>query len=301
MDVNFPFLGFLSILSHFEKWQYLNVSYDWLLEIGMNPDQPALSYSFKNSSFEKNNAVTVVIPAYNEEDRILPILEGLVKSDEVVQVLVIFDGNDRTPEVASSFGNKVKVFSYPAKLGRGGAIIEGLKLANSKVITFADADNAAPWYEVLRLSKMVTNNTPCVIGSRYTKDAKLLKRESYFKILAGRIWHYFIFLFLGLKYKDVQCGLKCFSRDLLKEVLPSVTITNRLFDVDLLFNIERKGFKITEVGIEYVHNSDSRMPYLHMIPIMFLYLFGIRIAHSNIGAHFKSHLKLASNKLNRIH
>ena len=267
----------------------------------MHSNQSVLSYSLENPAFNMNSTFTVVIPAYNEEDRIKPLLEGLVKSDKINQVIVIFDGSDRTPEVASSFGEKIKVFSYPSKLGRGGAIMEGLRIANSDVISFVDADNAAPWYEVVRLSQMVTKNSPCVIGSRYTKDAKLLKRESYFKILAGRVWHYLIFMFLGLRYKDVQCGLKCFSKDLIKQVLPSVTVTNRLFDVDLLFNIEKKGFKITEVGIDYINNSDSRMPYLHMIPVMFLYLFGIRFAHSNIGRRFRDHLNRASNKLNQMH
>ena len=267
----------------------------------MDSTQVTLSNSFKSLNDEMSSKITVVIPAYNEENRISTILHGLVKSDDVAQVLVIFDGNDKTPDVASSFGNKVKILSYPTKLGRGGAILEGLKFANSEVITFADADNAAPWYEVIRLSKMVTNNTPCIIGSRYAKGARLLKRESYFKIFAGRIWHYLIFLILGIKYKDVQCGLKCFTRDVVWRVLPSITITNRLFDADLLFNIEKKGFKIREIGIDYVNNEDSRMPYLHMIPLMFLYLFGIVIAHSKIGRRFNTHFKLMSDKLNRIH
>jgi dolichol-phosphate mannosyltransferase len=267
----------------------------------MQINESNLGQPFPNSAFNNRRQLTVVIPAYNEEKRIGPILEGLVGSQKVDNIIVIFDGNDRTPEVARTFGDIVKVYSYPSKLGRGGAIIEGLKMTNSDVVTVVDADNAAPWYEVVRLSQMVTINSPCVIGSRYTKDAKLLKRESYFKILAGRVWHYLIFFILGLEYKDVQCGLKCFRKEILKEVLPSVTITNRLFDVDLLFNIKKRGYKITEVGIDFVHNSDSRMPYLHVIPLMFLYLFGIRLAHSKVSRYFRKNLNRFSNKLNKMH
>lgn len=247
------------------------------------------------------SGITVVIPAYNEASRIGPILEGLVNVKVIDTVIVIFDGDDNTPEIAKSYGEKVIVYSYASKLGRGGAILEGLKIANSSIVTFADADNAAPWYEVVRLSRMVSKDSPCIIASRYTKNANLIKREGYFKIFVGRVWHYMIFLILGLRYKDIQCGLKCFSKDLIENVLPSVTVTNRLFDLDLLYNIEKRGYKIKEVGIDYINNEDTRMPYLHMIPVMFLYLFGIRLAHGSIGRRFNQLFKKTSSKLNKMH
>ena len=59
--------------------------------------------SSENPIFKTNNTITVVIPAYNEEDRIAPILDGLVKSERIDEVIVIFDGDDRTPQVANSF------------------------------------------------------------------------------------------------------------------------------------------------------------------------------------------------------
>ena len=71
--------------------------------------------------------LSVVIPAYNEEDRIVPILYGLTRDDFVKEIIVVFDGNDGTEQVAKSFGDKVKVYTYSSKLGRGGAVIEGLK------------------------------------------------------------------------------------------------------------------------------------------------------------------------------
>lgn len=267
----------------------------------MNPENAVSSVKNYFLSYKESLGFSIIIPAYNEEDRIGPILEGLTKNDLVREIIVIFDGNDRTEEVAQSYGEKVIVHSYNSKLGRGGAILEGLKKARFDIVAFADADNAAPWYEVIRLCKMVSNDSPCIIGSRYTRNANLVKRESLFKIFAGRTWHYLIFLILGLKYKDVQCGLKCFKRDLIQEVLPKITITNRLFDIGLLYNIEKMGYKIEEVGIDYINNEDSRMPYFHMIPVMFLYLFGIKVAHTSFGQRLNKYLKKASSKLNQMH
>ncbi len=255
----------------------------------------------RKGHFNDTGSFSIVIPAYNEENRISPILKGLNGNESIKEIIVIFDGNDNTPKVAESIGKNIKVIKYSKKLGRGGAIIEGLKAASGDVVVYADADNAAPWYEVLRLAKMVNEDNPCIVGSRWRRDSNLIKREGAFKIFVGRIWHYLIYFFLNVETKDVQCGLKCFSKELISEVLPSITTSNRLFDVDLIYNIKQKGYKIKEIGIDYNHNEDTKMPYIHMIPVMFLYLFGIRFAHSRFGQRFKKLLKLASNKLNEFH
>jgi glycosyltransferase involved in cell wall biosynthesis len=246
--------------------------------------------------------MSLVIPAYNEADRIRPTLKDIMGNlGNLKEVIVVTDGNDSTPEVAKSFGPKIRVLEYNKKLGRGGAIIEGFRAASGNVVCFIDADNSAPWNELKRLSQMVDQDNKCVIGSRWMKDSKIDTRESWFKIVSGRVWRYLIFAFLGLNLEDVQCGLKCFDGPTLRSVLDKVTITNRLFDLALLLNIKEKGVRIKEVGIQWSHNKDSRMPYVHIIPIMFLYLFGLRIAHSRFSGIFSKTLKNASAQLNNFH
>ena len=252
--------------------------------------------------YDRNNGLTIVIPAYNEESRIAPTLKGIVENiKNLKEVLVVFDGNDNTAGVASGFGPKIRVLEFSEKLGRGGAIIEGFKVASSEKICFVDADNSIPWYEIARVAEQVSVDRPVAVGSRWARGAKLLKRESLFKIISGRIWHYLIFLLMGIETKDVQCGVKCFYGPFLKKVLPSITTTNRMFDVSLIYNSKKMGANITEVGIEWSHNENTRMPYLHIIPIMFLYLIGMRFAHSKLGTSFHNLLQRLSVGMNRFH
>lgn len=246
--------------------------------------------------------LSIVIPAYNEADRISPTLKDLISNvKNLGEILVVFDGNDSTPTVAKSFGDKVRVLQYPKKLGRGGAVLQGLKDAQYGTVCFIDADNSAPWFEVQKVSNMVSKENPCVIGSRWTAGSKLLKREGYFKIFVGRVWRYLTFLLLGLEMKDAQCGLKCFDANMLKKVLPAVQTTNRMFDVSLLYNIKQLGYDIKEVGIQWSHNDDTRMPYIHIIPVMFMYLIGLRIAHSPVSQKYEYRLKKYAYAMNQFH
>lgn len=246
--------------------------------------------------------LSIVIPAYNEEDRISPTLQAIVDNiSSLKEVVVVCDGNDNTPSIAKSYGEKIRVLEFPQKLGRGGAIIQGIKATTGDTVCVIDADNAAPWFEIVRLSSMVDGKNECVVGSRWVKDSKLIVREGTFKIIAGRVWHYLIYLILGLKTKDVQCGLKCFEGNFLRDVINNVTTTNRMFDLALLYNIKIRGVNIREVGIQWSHNTDTRMPYLHVIHIMFLYLIGLRIAHTKSPKKLSKLLTTYRNKFNAFH
>lgn len=255
-----------------------------------------------NSDVHCVNDLTIVIPAYNEEDRIVPTLTDILGNiSGIKEIIVVCDGKDNTPDVARSFGSKVRVLEFSCKLGRGGAILEGFKAANSGTICFVDADNSVPWYEIVRLSQMVNKSNPVVVGSRWTAGSKVVKKESTPKIIAGRGWHYLVMFLTGIHTKDVQCGLKFFEGEFLKELIPTIKTTNRMFDVSILYNSKIKGKEIHEVGIEWSHNENTRMPYIHVIPVMFLYLLGLKFAHSHMAKYFGPFLNILNSKFNEIH
>jgi glycosyltransferase involved in cell wall biosynthesis len=96
--------------------------------------------------------VSVIIPAYNEEKRIIDRIQRLVKhfdkTLEEYEVLIVADGcTDKTSEVVSEHADenpKVKLLNFPERLGKGGAIIEGFKLAGGDTIVVTDADDSVP-------------------------------------------------------------------------------------------------------------------------------------------------------------
>ncbi|MCL4315166.1 MAG: glycosyltransferase [Candidatus Thermoplasmatota archaeon] len=239
-------------------------------------------------------SISVVIPAYNEENRIRNILEPLTRYTEVSEIIVVCDGNDRTPDVASAFP-RVKVLKFSRKLGKGGAIIEGIRASTGTSVAYVDADGAIPASEVMRLINLLGSDRKVIAASRWVKGSDVERHEGLGNIIAGRFFHYLLFYFLGIKIKDTQCGLKCFPGTVRDDVIPHIGTTNRFFDVSFLYNCQLRGYSICEVGIKWSHNEDTRMPIRKAVPMMFLFIIGLKIANTKGGHRFeKIYIKFKS-------
>ncbi len=224
--------------------------------------------------------ISLVIPAYNEEDRLDPTLEGYIGVLETTglpyEVIVISDGHDLTPAVADRFASRgVTAYTYPNKLGRGGAIFEGFRKTKYGVVGFADADGSVPPSDFRRLLDAVLNGSVAVIASRRLDPNVVIIPESISRRAVGWVWHALVKALLSLPVKDAQCGLKLFSADVVRMILRRVTVTNRTFEVDMLYHVHSSGLLITELPVKYTHDFRSRMPISKAVPVMFASLLGI--------------------------
>jgi len=239
--------------------------------------------------YERWNAdprsLSLVIPAYNEEDRItkalnayLPVLERLRVPHEVI---VICDGQDGTPAVVRSYGDRgVVCYEYSTKMGRGGAILEGFRKSTGDLVAFADADGSVPAADFEHLVQLAFQGAPAVIASRRLMPDLVPVPEPAFRRSIGFAWHLLVKMLLGLRLEDAQCGLKIFSKRVVHEViLKQLTVTNRTFEVGMLFHVAKSGIPILEVPVRYVHDFDTRMPIRGAVPIMFLTLVGILLSN----------------------
>ena len=232
---------------------------------------------------------SIIIPAYNEENRIGQTIEDLeARVPFISEIIVIFDGNDRTPEVAMGSGKKVKVLSYNRRLGHGGAVFEGIKHSKEDIVCFIDADGSAPAFEVYRICSLVNNNTPAVFGSRWAVGSKIGQRERLRNIIGGRVYRYMAFVILGVKVKDSFCGLKAFKKEVALELAKRVTLSDRTFNIAIAYNLKLMGYEPLEIGIEWSHKQGTQLPVgIKVIAIMFLTLLGLRVAHSSKIKRFK--------------
>jgi glycosyltransferase involved in cell wall biosynthesis len=83
--------------------------------------------------------VSAIIPAYNEAERIGTVLEALIATEKIDEIIVVDDGStDRTAAVAKSYG--VEVLSLPRNMGKATALDQGVKLTQNDVFLFLDAD-----------------------------------------------------------------------------------------------------------------------------------------------------------------
>lgn len=87
----------------------------------------------------KNYCIAVIIPAYNEEERIGAVLEAVADASLIDEVIVVDDGSDdKTAEVAAAYG--VKTISHVSNGGKGAALQTGIEATNANILVFLDAD-----------------------------------------------------------------------------------------------------------------------------------------------------------------
>jgi glycosyltransferase involved in cell wall biosynthesis len=232
--------------------------------------------------------LSIVIPAWNEEDRLERTLERYLPSLEgrgtPFEVIVVVDGDgDRTLDVARSYEARgVRVLSFPQKLGKGGAVLAGIRDARYDYVGYLDADGPVTPVEMYSMVESLSE-TDCVLASRWVRGSRIVRSEPLFNRFAGRIWNLLVRSLLFLPVRDTQCGAKFLRRSIVATTLRAVTLTNRAFEVDLLYHIRKAGHQIREVPVTWEHDPDSRMPVGRAIPIMFLSLVGVRIMNLPIG------------------
>ncbi|MCI4331252.1 MAG: glycosyltransferase family 2 protein [Thermoplasmata archaeon] len=237
---------------------------------------------------EHTPGLSIVVPAWNEEarlpktlDRYLPFLEARKQPFEVI--IVVDGSNDATASVARSYAARgVRVLEFPHKLGKGGAVLQGLRAAKFDVVGYVDADGPIVPAEIDRLVGSL-DYADVAVGSRWAPESVVTESQPPFRILAGRAFNLLSRVLLGLKLKDTQCGAKFMRRAMVQSVLHQVTLSNWAFDVDLLYHMRKAGATITEVGVTWRHDSASKLPVMKIIPVMFLSVIGVRLMNLPIS------------------
>jgi glycosyltransferase involved in cell wall biosynthesis len=234
------------------------------------------------------SGLSIVIPAWNEEDRLARTLDRYLPSLESrsvpFEVIVVVDGvGDRTAEVAASYSDrKVRVLRFPTKLGKGGAVLAGIQEARYEYVGYLDADGPITPKAMYGLVGDLAV-VDCVVASRWVRGSSGAHAEPLFNRLAGRVWNFLTRSLLFLPLRDTQCGAKFFRRSVIQPLLKTVTLTNRAFDVDFLYHVRKSGHVIREVPVVWTHDRATRMPIGRAIPVMFVSLLGVRLMNTPVG------------------
>ncbi len=216
--------------------------------------------------------LSVIIPAYNEEDRLLETLQATVaffqaKFPNDFEVLVVDDGSvDKTAQIVTNFAEstapQVKVLSYGGNRGKGYAVRHGMLSGTGEWRLFCDADLATPVeeYDVIRAA-METEGTEIGIGSRPLKQSRLLVRQPLWRECLGRSFNKVVQLAVpGID--DTQCGFKIFHANAAQDIFSRCRLDQFAFDVESLYIGRRLGYKISEVPIRWSHKDGSKVSML---------------------------------------
>jgi dolichyl-phosphate beta-glucosyltransferase len=211
--------------------------------------------------------LTVVIPAYNEEEllegTVRDIAEYLAAQPFAWEILIIDDGSrDRTLEIANKLGWNipgVRVCSYEVNRGKGYAIKTGMLAAAGARVLFTDADHSTPISELPALMSALDTGAGVAIGSRAVAGSVRTVHQSYYRELGGRIINLFIRLFAVPGIKDTQCGFKLFSRAAAEDVFSRTIIEDFSFDIEALYLARKLGHSVVELPVHWANRGASRV------------------------------------------
>ena len=221
--------------------------------------------------------ISVVVPAFNEEDTIEEVVSqifSVMESLEVpFEVIVVDDGStDRTRERATKLG--ATVLSNGQNRGKGYALRKGFEKAQGEIIVTIDSDGSHDPKEILDLIKPVLNGEDVVAGSRFMGNG------THFTSRINRIGSFMmnmaIAILTGKRITDSQTGFRAFKSDFLKQV----NLESSGFEIESEITVKAlsNGFKFKEVPI----TCQPRMYNLSRVKIL---KDGIKIFHTILKAN----------------
>jgi dolichyl-phosphate beta-glucosyltransferase len=229
---------------------------------------------------------SIVVPAYNEAERIGPslerILDHIVKSNWSAEIIVVNDGSrDNTATIVQQFARDnpvVRLLENPGNRGKGYAVRNGMMNASGQVLLFTDADLSSPIEEAGKLFDFIERGEADIaIGSRYLDRGLQTRKQPLYRRMLGRAFNLALRTILGLSYVDSQCGFKAFNRKAATTVFPATKIEGWGFDPEILFLAKRYGLRVAEVPVSWAHDHRSKINPLLDGARMFSELMRVRL------------------------
>jgi len=213
--------------------------------------------------------LSIVIPAYNEAERILPYLTSIITylrgRDHSYEVLVVDDGSrDHTVVLVEKVGTEnqaVQLLRLPRNRGKGHAVRTGMQQARGRLRLMADADGATPIVELERLEAALREGADLAIGSRLlaSRDPRYTVKARWHRSELGNLFNWTV-RHLGIRgIADTQCGFKLFTQAVAEDLFSVACIDGYGFDLELLYIAQRRGYRIAEVPINWADQPGSKV------------------------------------------
>ncbi len=229
-------------------------------------------------------SLTIVLPAFNEAERIEPALDelfgylrrrdhrardgapGSAELPDAIEVLVVDDGStdgtaalvEGRPEARPIDGVTLRVLRV-VHGGKGAAVRAGMLDATGDLVLFADADMATPPDQIPLLVAALADHD-VALGSRIQADGSDMRAsQPGYRRLLGKAFHALASLWVVGPVQDTQCGFKAFTRAAAQDLFERQRITSIVFDVEVIYLARRRGYRLAIVPIRWYDKRGSRM------------------------------------------
>jgi len=235
--------------------------------------------------------LSIIIPAYNEEYRIVHSLDMLEKfiteNNYSCEIIIVDDGSkDKTKQVVHEFFSNHNLNNYilienKTNKGKGFSVRKGLEKASGQFILFTDADFSTPIEESKKMINILKEDGyDIVIGSRALRDSNVIQKQHIIRMSMGKFFNLIVKIITGLEFKDTQCGFKMFTKESKNILLPYLKIDDFSFDVEILYVAKKLKLKIKEMPISWVNSPSSKVRIFKDSLKMFLSLIKIKKIHA---------------------
>ncbi len=209
--------------------------------------------------------LSIIIPAYNETDRLPPSLEKVQAFIEQqpyeTEVIVVENGStDDTYAVALAFTKKMPALRVirEEKSGKGLAVRSGMLAARGQVRIFCDADFSMPVDEINKFLPPQLNTMEVAIASRELPQSIRIDEPEY-RHWIGRIFNTMVRWSILPGLHDTQCGFKAFSAEVAEQVFLLQTLPGWSFDAEVLVIARELGYQIKEIPITWFYKPGTRL------------------------------------------
>jgi dolichyl-phosphate beta-glucosyltransferase len=231
--------------------------------------------------------LSVVIPAYNEEQR-LPrhlahVVDYLRQQYPAFELIVVDDGStDGTgAAVRAVLGTepRARLIAYQPNRGKGHAIRTGMLQTHGARVVFLDADLSTPIEEVPRALEQL-QQAEVVIGSRDLPTSDIRVQQPLHRRLASELFKWVRFVFVGLwRISDTQCGFKAYRGPEARQLYALAHINRFMFDVEILYLAQQAGLRIIEMPVRWDDSPGSKVRFWPGLRDMVRDLWRIRVIH----------------------
>ena len=211
--------------------------------------------------------LSVVVPAYNEEQRIIASLESIYHYFEqqsyTYELIVVDDGSvDRTVQMVSKllkqFG-RGHLLQNTRNRGKGYSVRQGVLASCGEYVLFSDADLSTPISEVEKLLAVLKGGDDIAIGSRAGKNSQVQVHQPWYREYMGKTFNVIIRMLILSDFHDTQCGFKCFHGEVARRLFAQQTIDHYSFDVEILFLARLHHYRVQEIPVLWFDEPNTRV------------------------------------------
>lgn len=233
---------------------------------------------------------SIIIPLYNEAQRVpstLRIIKNFIKKNKVnIEIIFVDDGStDESKNLIKNFlsgikkkKTKFRLISYKKNMGKGYAIIKGIKQSTYQWILTCDFDMSVLPSTIIDWSnkKFIDQKRCAYLGSRKMKAShtKTLKTREFY----GIFFNLLINMLFNIKVKDTQCGFKLYHFSYIKNIVPKLRSFRYVHDIEIINNLINRNIKIKELPLKWVHRNGSKINLLKDPIKMILDLIKIKLS-----------------------